>query len=89
MKLPPAATDCGTHRPAQHRMDAGIAMLHFAGNPDQRALATAGGGAIEQPYQLWHQPLAVVGYVSLIGFSPSRSGTMLDPLLLGGRGCRR
>ena len=30
--------------------------------------------------------LAVGGHISLIGSSLSRSGTMLDPLLLGGRG---
>jgi NADPH:quinone reductase-like Zn-dependent oxidoreductase len=32
------------------------------------------------------KPLYVSGHISLIGSSLSRSGIMLDPLLLGGRG---
>src|SRR5690242_17467813 len=47
----------GPHRFAEHRMDAGTAMLHFARNADDRTLAIGDRGSVEQLHQFWHESL--------------------------------
>src|SRR5215469_753648 len=51
------ATDRRPHRFAEHRVDAGTAMLHFASDTNDSAFAIRDGGSVEQLHQLWHQAL--------------------------------
>jgi hypothetical protein len=44
------------HRLAQHRLAAGTAMLHFAVDADDRALAIGDGWCVEQLGELRHEP---------------------------------
>ena len=50
-----SAADRRPHRFAEHRVDAGTAVLHFARNTDDRALAIRDPRSIEQFHQVWHR----------------------------------
>src|SRR5439155_4126398 len=52
-----ATADRGPHWLAQHRVDAGAAVLHLAVDADECALAVRDCWLIEQLDELWHQPL--------------------------------